>query len=105
MPIKPSAAVGWVKIASRVAVYGRPAEHGGLDDGHHFARFGAKYREAKNPIIGPDQSLREPTRLREGAGAQHERHRMFGQSIRYALRLRSDSVMPTWASSGSMNKQ
>src|SRR6267143_497618 len=40
------------------------------------------------PMRAPAQCLGESSRLVQGAGAQHGRHRLFGQSISHALRLR-----------------
>src|SRR4029077_4806596 len=57
----------------------KPTQHRDLNGGHHLARLGTEYREAENPILGPDQGLGESSRLGQGAGAQHGRHRLFGQ--------------------------
>ena len=95
--------VGEDRVAS--AVYGMPAEHRRLHDGHHFARFGAEGGKAEDAIVGPDQRLGEPARLREGVRSQHECHRLLSETIGYPFAWASASLIPTWASSGSVNRQ
>src|SRR6266581_1149192 len=58
---------------NRIAQRGirKPTQHRDLNGGHHLARLGTEYREAENPILGPDQGLGESARLGQGAGAQH----------------------------------
>ena len=97
--------VGDDRVAQRGV--GQTPQHRNLHGGHDFARFRAQHRKAQDLIVGADQRFGEPASLRKPLRVR--RNSDIGCLIsRYEMPFSacaSDSVRPTCASSGSMNKQ
>jgi hypothetical protein len=83
----------------------KPAEHRGLHDGHHLARFGAKVGKAKNaivrlalPTLAPINAFAKP-RVSESVRVRSTTDiGIWARRYEMPLAFASDSVMPTWAS-------